>query len=439
MTDREQSRPGPRPGSRLQKWLILTQYYAPEIGAPQIRLRSLVKELRARGKDVSVLTAMPNYPAGKVFDGYKGRLFCRETIDGIEVRRSWVYAATGKAFGARFLNYCSFAMSALALVLFGKRPDVLFVEAQPLPLGIVALLMKYFRGVPYIYNVPDLQVDVAKELGFIHHPFLLRMAAGLETLLLKQAWSVSTVTHGFIEHFRSRGVAAERITFLPNGADTEFLVPRSPDIDYVRDWGLDGKKCFVYAGTHAFYHGLDTLIDAAELLKDRPDIRVVMVGNGPERERLRKLAATNELTNVIFGEASYEKTADLYSIACAAVATLRDLPVAKGMRLSKVFPALSCGVPVIYSGAGEAADLINDTGCGITTKPEDPRALADAMLALADHPVWRNELGEIGRRVVQQRYSWHTIVENWLRQLEPPCESPESEPRTVPATGAIAR
>lgn len=433
MTDTQTRKAGAQAGMPAEKWLILTQYYAPEIGAPQIRLRSLVKELRNRGKEVSVLTAMPNYPAGRVFDGYQGRFYRRETIDGIDIRRSWVYAATGKAFGARFLNYCSFAVTALAFALFGPRPDVLFVEAQPLPLGIVALLMKYLRGVPYVYNVPDLQVDVAKQLGFIRHGLPLRLAAGLETLLLKQAWRVSTVTHGFIEHFRSRGVRPERITFLPNGADTSFLAPREPNREFLDRWNLHGKKCFVYVGTHAYYHGLDTLIAAAAILRERPDIRILMIGDGPERERLRKSAADMGLDNVIFGDATYEQTADLYSIACAAVATLRDVPVAKGMRLSKIFPALSCGVPVIYSGFGEAADLLAASGSGLITTPEDPASLAEAMCSLADDPDRRDLLGRTGRLLVQERFSWSRIVENWLRQLDLLAFDAES---TAPASGA---
>ena len=404
----------------MHQWLVLTQYYTPEIGAPQIRLRCLVHELRQHGKDVSVLTAMPNYPVGRIFDPYRGRFFCRETVDGVEVRRVWVYAATGKAFGARFLNYCSFALTALTLVLFGRRPDVLFVEAQPLPLGMVALLMKYVRGVPYIYNVPDLQVDVARELGFIRKGALLRMATRLESLLLKNAWRVSTVTHRFIEHFESRGVTASRITFLPNGADTELLQPSEPCGEYVEAWQLHGKSTFVYAGTHAYYHGLDTLVAAAEILKAETTIRIVMVGDGPERERIRALARDKGLDNMVFASVPYEDTGRLYSVACGAVATLRNLPVAKSMRLSKVFPALSCGVPVIYSGDGEAADLLVASGCGLCRPPEDAQALAQAMLTLARDHALRKRLGSNGRELVQREYSWATIVDRWLHELNRP-------------------
>jgi putative colanic acid biosynthesis glycosyltransferase WcaI len=403
--------------SGLRRWLVLTQYYPPEIGAPQIRLRCLVRELRRLGKQVSVLTAMPNYPAGRIFEGYRGRFSCREQIDGVEVRRTWVYAATGKAAFARLLNYCSFAVTALASVLLGRRPDVIFVEAQPLPLGVVALLMKYVRGVPYVYNVPDLQVDVARELGFLRRRFLLRLAEKAENLFLKNAWRVTTVTHHFMKHFESRGVPPDRIMFLPNGADTDFLQPREPSREYLNDWKLHGKKTFVYVGTHAYYHGLDTLVAAAEILKTDPDIRIVMVGDGPERARIRALAREKGLENIVFAQVPYERTDHLYSVAYAAVATLRNVPVAKGMRLSKIFPALSCGVPVVYSGMGEAADLLIGHSCGVIVPPEDSVALADVMRSLARNSDLRDRLATNGRRLVASEYSWSAIAERWLSEL----------------------
>ena len=211
--------------SRRPRWLVLTQYYAPEIGAPQIRLRSMVRELVRHGIDVEVLTAMPNYPAGRVFPGYEGRWRSVEQIDGVTVKRTWIYAATGKSAPVRLANYLSFTFMAMLRTLFGRRPDVLFVESQPLSLGVVAVLMKWLRGVPYVYNVPDLQIDVARQLGFMRNERVLRLALGMENLFLHQAWKVSTVTHNFIEHFMQRGCPRAQLTFLPNGADTSFLTP----------------------------------------------------------------------------------------------------------------------------------------------------------------------------------------------------------------------
>jgi glycosyltransferase involved in cell wall biosynthesis len=412
-----------------QRWLILTQYYAPEMGAPQIRLRSFARELRKLGFDVSVLTAMPNYPLGKIFDGYANRWSVSEEIDGIPVKRLWVFASNTRSGAARIVNYCSFAISALSL-LFGPRPDVLFVESQPLPLGIVGLLMKWLRGVPYVYNVPDLQVDVARQLGFLRGP-MLDLALGFENMLLKNAWKVSTVTHAFVEHFVSRGVPPENITFLPNGADTELLKPLPASEELLTRLRLHGKKVIVSVGTMAYYQALDTIVEAAERLAAHPEYVVLMVGNGPERERIQALVKSKGLTNVLFPRISYEESAQLYSIASAAIATFRDVAVARRMRPSKLFPALSCGVPVIFSGCGEAAELIQHNGCGIAVPPEDSAALAQAIMKLADDAALRRQMGRNGRLLAEREYSWSGIVERWLEGVRTTAESPD------PANGEL--
>ena len=399
------------------RWLILTQYYPPEIGAPQIRLRSVARILRQCGIKVTVLTALPNYPAGKVFPGYSERWQFHEEIDGIPVKRTWVYAATGKSARVRLANYLSFTFTALLAALTGPRPDVMFVESQPLSLGLVAILMKWFRGVPYIYNVPDLQIDVAQQLGFMRNRGVLRFALKLENFFLRQSWKISTVTHRFIEHFQSRGLPSSQITFLPNGADTDFLKPLPPSRKLLDRWRLYDKKVFLYVGTHAYYHGLDTLIEAATLLRDESDIVFLMIGDGPERTRLQQVCTDRRLTNVIFGQSPYEEMDQLYSIAYASIATLRKIDVAKDMRLSKVFPSLSCGVPVIYAGVGEAAQLLEASSCGVIVEPENPSLLAQAIMNLALEQTTRDRMGRAGRALVENEYGWSTIVKRWLREI----------------------
>jgi glycosyltransferase involved in cell wall biosynthesis len=402
---------------RGNHWLILTQYYPPEIGAPQIRLQCMVRELCRHGIDVEVLTAMPNYPAGKVFPDYRGRRHLREAIEEIPVRRTWVYAGTGKSARIRLANYLSFTFTSLLAALLGRRPDVLFVESQPLSLGLVGILMKWLRGVPYIYNVPDLQIDVARQLNFVRNDRFLRLAWHLENSFLRQSWKVSTVTHRFIEHFQSRGLPREQITFLPNGSDTLFLRPVAPCQELLDRWSLHSKKVFVYIGTHAYYHGLDTLIDTAGLLRDRADIAFLMIGDGPERPRVIQLATEKGLNNVVFGQSPYEEMARCYSIAYASIATLRNMEVAKSMRLSKMFPALSCGVPVVFSGLGEGARLLEENRCGLTVLPEDPHALAEAIEWLSANPARRDEMGQAGRFLVDSEYSWRVIIARWLEEI----------------------
>jgi colanic acid biosynthesis glycosyl transferase WcaI len=400
-----------------EHWLILSQYYAPELGAPQLRLRALANELRRYGIQIEVLTGFPNYPAGITFPGYRGRWRMREMIDGIPVHRTWLFATTGHSAPARLANYVSFTTTALAAALFGRKPDRLFVESQPMTLGVIALAMKWFRGVPYVYNVPDLQVDVARELGFMRSRTLLSIMTRVENIFLKASWNVSTVSEGFVEHLKSRGVPPSRISFLPNGADTDLLRPSPPDEEFLERWSLHGKKTFVYIGTLAYYHGVTTLIEAAALLRHREDIALLIIGDGPERKPIEARAQSQALSNVVFGPLRSDELARCYSIAYASLAVLKDLEVARKMRPAKIFPALSCGVPIVFSGAGETPMLLEQHGAGISVPAEDPVALARAIEELADDVSRRDAMGRAGRELAENQFSWPVIVERWLDEI----------------------
>jgi glycosyltransferase involved in cell wall biosynthesis len=421
-------------GRAGERWVIATQYYLPEPGAPQVRLSTLARHLVRRGIHVRVLTGMPNYPTGVIQEGYRGKWFHREEIDGIEVLRVWLYPATGKNPLKRLANYLSFTFMATFYLLFCmRRMDLLFVEGQPISMGLAGVLMKWFRGVPYIYNIPDLQTDVARQLGFLGARLLLRIAVGMENFFMRQSLSTSTVTHKFIDYYVERGIPRAKLSFLPNGADTDVLRPLPFDADYAAQLGVSGKKVFTYAGTHAFYHGLELLIEAAELLRDRSDIVLLLVGQGPVRPKLMEMAADKKLTNVVFGDSPFSEMPRLMAVTYASLVVLRDIPAAGKMRLSKTFPPLACGVPVIYAGVGESAEMVREHDCGVLVPPENPSALADAIRSLADAPRQRDELGRHGVALVERELSWRAIIDHWLVQLQPADNTSTAAPVSVQA------
>jgi glycosyltransferase involved in cell wall biosynthesis len=402
----------------FRDWLIVTQYYHPEPGAPQIRLRALAKELTRLGRRVTVLTGMPNYPDGVIYEGYRGKLSMTDKVDGIQVKRIWLYPAGGKNPFKRLLNYLSFTFHTLFYLSLARRKHIVFIEAQPITLAVYGLFARWLYKVPYVYNTPDLQVEIASERGWVGRSFV-RLAVWLETYLMKQAYSVSTVTHAFIEHFiKARGVPKERMSFLPNGVDLEHLRPLPYDETYARKMGVVGKKVLTYAGTHADYQGLDVILDAAKLLKHRSDIVFLMVGKGPERQRLIDRAKSEGITNVLFKDSPFEEVSLLMSVSYGFLVVLRDIPAAKKMRLSKTFPPLACGVPVIYAGVGESADIIRKHDCGIVSLPENAASLAAAVLELVDAPERRGAFSKAGLKLVEREFSWKTIVSSWLQQLE---------------------
>lgn len=412
------SKPNGSPGER---WVIITQYYPPEPGAAQIRLHTLARNLQKHGIEVRVLTGLPNYPTGTVQDAYRGKWYFREEIDGIPVQRVWLYAATGRNPLKRIANYLSFTFTATLFLFFCVRNvDVVFVESQPISLGLAGILMKWFRRVPYVYNIPDLQTDVAKQLGFLGARQLLQLAVWMENFFMRQSWTVSTVTHRFIDYYVGRGIPRRQISFLPNGADTDVLMPLPYDEAYAQKLGVAGRKVFTYAGTHAFYHGLEVLIEAAEQLRDRPDIAILLVGKGPVRQTLIDMARERKLENVVFGESPFNEMPQLMSITRASLVVMKDIPAAEKMRLSKTFPPLACGVPVIYSGRGESADMVEEHGCGICVPPQEPQPLAEAIVRLADDQALRDQMSAAGVALVERELSWSSIISNWLAQLKSP-------------------
>lgn len=402
---------------KFKKWLILTQYYPPEVGAPQIRLSKLAEELRRNGCDVEVVTAMPNYPEGAVFPGYRRKFICTEKIRGIKVTRVWLYPSAGEIVVKRAINYLTFTFFVLPVLLFKSRPDVLFVEAQPLSLGFVAVLLKVLRGIPYIFNIPDLQVEAARQMGFIKHKITLRIMEVLERWFCRQSFKVSTVTEGFIRHFTEKGIPREQMTFLPNGVDTDFLCPMPPFEAFLEKWKLRGKKVFLYAGTLTYYQDLLSILSAAERLKSVPDIVFLIAGKGPMKAELERLKEEKKLDNVLMTHLPFEEMPKLYSISYASLVLFKNLPFTDISRPSKIFPSLSCGVPVIFAGRGETAKILEEEKCGLVLEPENPEKLAETIKLFARQDQKRTEMGRFGRCFVEKRYQWPTLIKDWLNQL----------------------
>src|SRR5215813_14808520 len=245
---------------KRRRWLILALYYPPEVGATQVTLSLLARELARREQEVEVLTALPNFPSGQVFPGYGGNLWMRELIDGLPVQRTWIHTAGRGSTRSRLLGYSSFTLTSLVAALLARRPDVLFLQAEPISLALVGLVLRALRGVPYVYHLSDLSLEAAEDLGFIKNRHLLRAAYGLEAVTMRNAWRVSTVSECFREALVARGAPGSRVVILPHCIDSELLRPQPADQALLDRFNLRGKRVFLYAGTMAFYHALDTLI-----------------------------------------------------------------------------------------------------------------------------------------------------------------------------------
>lgn len=399
---------------------VLSQYYDPEIGAAQIRLKALAKELVRRGHDVDVVTAMPNHPLGRIYDGYRGRFMMKEQLDGATVRRVWIHASTGSG-GGRISSFLSFAAMAFLPIARTPRPDITLVQSPPLFAVIPALVDRLLRRRRFGLITGDLWPDVVVDLGKLESGRVRRMLYALERWSYANATMIMPVTPGQVEILRAhKGVPADKIITMNNGVDTDLFRAGPPTSSMVDLLSPAGERVILYAGTHGYMHGLDVLLDAASLVRAvHPDARFVLVGGGSERGRLMRRVEDEKLDGVtMLAPRPLEDIADMCRAAYAGVCTIRDARTLDVARPVKIFPMMASERPVIFSGRGEGAEIVENAGAGIVVRPEDPRALADAIIAVLDDPERAAEMGRNGRKVVEAEFSWQTIVSEFVDLLE---------------------
>lgn len=398
------------------RFLILTQYYPPEVGAAQLRLSAVARALTTRGHEVEVVTGMPNYPQGRIAEGYGG-VFRTEMLDGIRVRRSWLLPATGSGF-RRMLNYLTFTATSLPAAATMKRADVVLVESPPPTLAVVGWVIARRWNAAMVLNVSDLWPDSAIQLGLLQDGPVARTVGWLERWAYARATLVNAVTTGIRSTLIERkGLTERKVLFLPNGIDSEMFRPLPPDTALATRLGLAGRRVILCAGTMIYAAGLDVVIAAAERLASRP-VTFLMVGGGSERERLVQLAEARGVRNVRFIEPRpATEISSLYSIAAAGLMTLLDSPLFEGTRPARILATMACAKPVIYSGAGEGARIVQHADAGVVVPPQDPDALADAVATILDHPERAAVWGSNGRRYVEAELSWDRLVGPWLDEL----------------------
>lgn len=408
-------------GDGKMRVIYLCQHFPPETGAPQIRVYEVSKELISRGHQVEVLTAFPHHPHGIIPEEYKGKFYMYEDWDGIPVHRSWIYPSPKGSFWKRLASYFSFTFSAFYSLMKAKPTDVIICNSPPLFLGITGYLGAKMKRAKFVFNVADIWPESAVELGILKNKSFIRLAEWLERFLYKKSWKIATATEGIKDYMIRKGKDASDVFLLPNGVNTETFKPITKDEILLSEIGIQGKKVFMYAGALGYAQGLDSVLEAALLLKDKqPDAHFLFVGDGQEREKLVKMKEDLGLENVTFyGSVPVSEMPRMFSIADFSVVSLRNIELFKGARPSKIFPAISSGVPVLYCGDGESAAILEEYNCGKIAPPENPEGIANAISELMTISSDEYQtMSENGRKLAIEQYSWKSIVDEILDNIE---------------------
>jgi colanic acid biosynthesis glycosyl transferase WcaI len=376
----------------MMKLLIVTQYFHPEMGAPQARLYELAKRLVCKGHGITVLTAFPNYPAGKLFPGYRGRLRMVERMEGIQVIRTWIYPSKSARTFPKLMSYLSFALSSVVLGCWRLgRQDVVVCESPPLFLVPSGLLIARLTGARSIMNVSDIWPDILVRMGYAKLGLQLSLMEWLEKFGYEHANAVAVTNPGAARQLKSR-FPGIRTTLISNGVDTKVFRPELRS-QAVRDGFGTGANGFLvsYCGVFGIAQGLEAVIGAANYLKDAPRIRFALIGDGPQKEAIVAMAHDKGLKNIHFYDPKprNEIPAILASSDVSLVPLSTHLP---GTMPSKFYEALASGTPPVVAKGCEAEALVSEHKVGRTFEPLDSQELADVLSEMANDPAHLSEM-----------------------------------------------
>ena len=362
------------------KILLLTQWFDPE---PTFKGLAFAKELKRQGHEVQVLTGFPNYPGGKIYDGYKLKLYQREEIDGISILRVALYPNHDSSALKRIFNYISFAFMAMLFGIFAtKKADVIYAYHPPLTVGVAAIFIKLFRRMPIVYDIQDMWPDTLKATGMLNNNKILNLIGLVCKLVYRFVDHIVVLCPGFKQLLIERDVPKEKISVIYNWCDEHGLTQaKSTKLEYQQL--MHNKFNIVFAGNMGKAQALDSILDVAKEVQDIQDIQFVFVGSGTETEHLKQRLINENISNTIFiPRMPMAEVGGVLELSSLLLVHLKKDPLFEITVPSKTQAYMAMGKPVLMAVAGDAADLIQRAECGCVATSEDVESIQQAILRI---------------------------------------------------------
>ena len=414
--------------------LILSQFYEPE---PIPKPHELAVALVARGHRVRVITGFPNYPHGTLYPRYKLRPWKWESRDGVSIIRIPLVPDHSRSSVRRVLNYGSFMASAGLLgPMTTASADVMYVWHPPLTVGVAAWIIGMARRIPFVYGVHDLWPEAIAATGMVKSERVLRLLGRLERFVYRRASTIAVVSPGFKRNLESKGVPPEKVHVLPDWADESIYRPVPPSDSLAEETGMARRFNVLFGGNMGLAQALHSVVDAAQILSQVPDIQFVFAGDGVDRVRLENMVNERGIGNVRFlGRQPPEQMPHLYALSDVLLAHFKRDPLFEISIPGKVFAYMACQRPVLMASEGDAAEIVRSAGAGMTCPAEDPEALAGSVLSLYHmDPQSRARMGESGRRAFLQQYSRDILVRRHEELLHQVAQGPMGTPQEANRT-----
>lgn len=385
--------------------LFLTDNFPPEGNAPATRTFEHAIRWVKEGHQVTIITGAPNFPEGVVFEGYKNRWYHREQVDGIDVVRVKTYITANEGVAKRILDYMSFMVSGFVAGLFQKKPDLIVATSPQFFNAVGGWALSAVRRKPFLFELRDIWPASITAVGAMKDSKVIKLLERLEMFLYRRADRIVSVTESFKRELIDRGVDRDKIDVVLNGVDLRRYKPvEAKDHELAEAYGLTGKFVAGYIGTQGMAHGLEHIVDAAELLQHRDDIRFVFAGGGAAREQLERYVREKRLNNIVLiPRQPKEMMPKLWSLCDLSLVNLRNAPLFATVIPSKIFESMGMGIPMVVSvPKGEATGIVEGSGSGIIIDPESPTQLAETVAHLCDEPVACQTLAKQAAQAAEQ-------------------------------------
>ena len=375
---------------------FLSDNFPPESNAPANRTFEHAREWANHGHTVTVITCAPNFPHGKVYAGYKNKLYQTEIVERIRVVRVKTYMTANEKFTRRVFDFLSFMVTGFIASLVQRKPDVIIATSPQFFCGVAGTLASIFRRVPFVLEVRDLWPESIVAVGVIHDRPSVKILRKIERWMYRKADMIVIVSEAFRSPIAEKIADTEKIKLVVNGVNTALFSENSPKIlpagisEQLSDSFVVG-----YAGTHGRAHGLITILETAKQLQHHSAIQFLLVGDGEKRQELVNWTEKNKLSNVtLIPHQPRHAMPGFVSLFSIALVPLRDLPLFSKVIPSKIFEYMAMGVPLVIGvPEGAATKIVKQTNCGRIVQPDSPEKLAEAILELYSNKQLHKELG----------------------------------------------
>lgn len=397
--------------------LIVTQYFWPE----RFRITDLALGMRQRGHEVEVLTGMPNYPSGELFPGYRMFTPARETFEGIAVLRVPLVPRGSTKNWRLAINYASFALTASMLGPFRCRGhyDAIFVyEPSPVTVALPGIVLKVVKSAPLLFWAQDLWPENLSATGAVKAQWILRLVRRLVDFIYRRSDRVLISAKASASHVLASGIGKDRIFYLPNWAEALYQ-PVASVPDSVRAEIPEGFRV-MFAGNIGSAQAFETIVAAAERLRDETHIHWIVLGDGNMKSwvsaQIRERGLERQFH--LLGHRPVESMPGYFAAANALLVSLRADPVFALQVPSKIQSYLACGRPIIASIDGESADIVTESGAGISCPADNPQKLAEAVLSLSRMTEdERSAMGRKGRQYFESNFEREMLLDRLERLM----------------------